>query len=100
VEDVGKFFGHLVHFTVFCYILLTFGMVCGNLVYFSNFGILYEEKSGNPGSGAFRQRREGKNIDIYDVDGGCFCACSTTKTAQNQLTRLHEPSLYLYKSNM
>jgi hypothetical protein len=24
-------------------------MVHGNLVYFSHFGILYEEKSGNPG---------------------------------------------------
>jgi hypothetical protein len=31
-----------------CYILLTFGIVCGNLVYFSRFGILYQEKSGNP----------------------------------------------------
>jgi hypothetical protein len=49
VEDVGIFYGHLVHFTVFWYILLTFGIVCGNLVYFSRFGILYQEKSGNPG---------------------------------------------------
>jgi hypothetical protein len=29
------FYGHLVHFTVFWYILLTFGILCGNLVYFS-----------------------------------------------------------------
>jgi hypothetical protein len=35
-------------FTVLCYILLTLGIVCGNLVYFSRFGILYQEKSGNP----------------------------------------------------
>jgi hypothetical protein len=28
------FYGHLVHFTVFCYILWTFGIVRGNLVYF------------------------------------------------------------------
>jgi hypothetical protein len=34
MKDVGIFFGHLVHFTVFCYILLTFGIVHGNLVYF------------------------------------------------------------------
>jgi hypothetical protein len=34
MEDVGIFYGHLVHFTVFCYILLTFGIVCGNLVIF------------------------------------------------------------------
>jgi hypothetical protein len=48
MEDVGIFYGHLVHFTVFCYILWTFGIVRGNLVYFSRFGILYQEKSGNP----------------------------------------------------
>jgi hypothetical protein len=48
MEDVGIFYGHLVHFTVFCYILLTFGIVRGNLVYCSRFGILYKEKSGNP----------------------------------------------------
>jgi hypothetical protein len=47
-EDVGIFYGQLVHFTVFCYILWTFGKVRGNLVYFTRFGILYLEKSGNP----------------------------------------------------
>jgi hypothetical protein len=35
--------------TVFRYILWTFGIVRGHLVYFSRFSILYEEKSGNPG---------------------------------------------------
>jgi hypothetical protein len=30
------------------YILWTFGVVRGNLVYFSCFGILHQEKSGNP----------------------------------------------------
>jgi hypothetical protein len=50
MEDDGIFYGHLVHFTVFCYILWTFGIVRCNLVYFSRFGILYQEKSGNPGS--------------------------------------------------
>jgi hypothetical protein len=44
MEDVGIFYWHLVHFTVFCYILWTVGIVRGNLVYF---GILYQEKSGN-----------------------------------------------------
>jgi hypothetical protein len=29
--------------------LWTFGIVRGNLVIFSRFGILYQEKSGNPG---------------------------------------------------
>jgi hypothetical protein len=49
MEEGGIFYGQLVHFTVFCYILWTFGKVCGNLVYFSRFGIWYQEKSGNPG---------------------------------------------------
>jgi hypothetical protein len=48
MKDAGVFYGHLVHFTVFCYILWTFGIVRGNLVYFSRFGSLYQEKSGNP----------------------------------------------------
>jgi hypothetical protein len=29
MEDDGMFYGHLVHFTVFCYILWTFGIVRG-----------------------------------------------------------------------
>jgi hypothetical protein len=37
MEDDGIFYGHMVHFTVFCYILWTFGIVRGNLVYFSRF---------------------------------------------------------------
>jgi hypothetical protein len=52
MEDVSIFYGHLVHFMVFCYILETFGTVRGNFVYFSRFGILYKEKSGNPARGA------------------------------------------------
>jgi hypothetical protein len=48
MEDVGIFYGHLVHLTVFWYILWTFGIYCGNWVYFPRFGILYQEKSGNP----------------------------------------------------
>jgi hypothetical protein len=48
MEDDGIFYGHLVHFTVFCYILWTFSIVCGDLVYIFPFGILCQEKSGNP----------------------------------------------------
>jgi hypothetical protein len=36
-EDDGIFYGHSVHFTDLCYILWTFGIVRGNLVYFSPF---------------------------------------------------------------
>jgi hypothetical protein len=52
MDDVGTFYGHLVFFTVFCYILRTFGIFFGVYLViwyiFSRFGILYEEKSGNP----------------------------------------------------
>jgi hypothetical protein len=44
--DDGIFYGQLVHFTVYCYSLWTFGIVHFNI---SRFGILYQEKSGNPG---------------------------------------------------
>jgi hypothetical protein len=71
MEDVGIFFGHLVYFTaiwsilwpfwyiswqfgIFCAYI--FGIFCGLLVYFMfnwyifpRFGLLYQEKSGNPG---------------------------------------------------
>jgi hypothetical protein len=51
--NLGKFWRvlhwkMLVYFMVFSYILWTFGIVPGNLLYFSRFGILYEKKSGNP----------------------------------------------------
>jgi hypothetical protein len=36
-EDVGGFYGHLVHFTVFCYISWTLGVVRGNFVSFPPF---------------------------------------------------------------
>jgi hypothetical protein len=49
MEDVGIFYGHLVHFKVFYYISWSFGIVRGNLVYFSRFGIYSQEKSGNLG---------------------------------------------------
>jgi hypothetical protein len=54
MEDVGKFHRLLVYFTAIRYILWTFGIFCGNLsgsmyVYLSRFGLLSQEKSGNPG---------------------------------------------------
>jgi phosphatidylglycerophosphate synthase len=33
-----------------CVYLKTFGICCVFLVYFSRFGMLYQEKSGNPGA--------------------------------------------------
>jgi hypothetical protein len=52
MENVGIFYVHVVYFTAIWYTLWTFGIFCGNLVYFvvyfSRFGMLYKEKSGNP----------------------------------------------------
>jgi hypothetical protein len=48
MEGVGIFYGHLVHCTVFCYNLR---IVIWYI--FSRFGILNQEKSGNPDVGCF-----------------------------------------------
>jgi hypothetical protein len=76
-EDVGIFYGHLVHFTVFCYISWTFGIVRGNLGYFPPFGILYQEKSGNPELPSGRCRltdrflkKAAPNFPLKNLSGG------------------------------
>jgi hypothetical protein len=48
IEDVGTIYGPLVYFTSIWYILWSFGIFYGYLEYFSRFGKLYQEKSGNP----------------------------------------------------
>jgi hypothetical protein len=48
MEDDGIFYGHCVHFTFFCYILWTFGLVRGNLVYFSRFWYFVQRKIWQP----------------------------------------------------
>jgi hypothetical protein len=57
MEDVGTYMylmdtwsilRSLLYFMDIWYSLWKFGIVCGNLVYFFRFGILHEEKSGNP----------------------------------------------------
>jgi hypothetical protein len=48
MEDVGIFRGHLIHFTVFCYISWPFGIVGGNLVYFFPFWYFVPRKIWQP----------------------------------------------------
>jgi hypothetical protein len=48
MEDVRTFYGHLVYFTSIWYTLWPLGIFYGQLGYFSRFGMLYQEKSGNP----------------------------------------------------
>jgi hypothetical protein len=49
MENLGLFYDHVVYFTAIEHILWPFGIFCGHLVFFPRFGILYQEKSGNPG---------------------------------------------------
>jgi hypothetical protein len=49
----GQFSSHL------AYILWPFGIFCGDLVYFPRFGMLNQEKSGNPG------RLPSKKTDLF-----------------------------------
>jgi hypothetical protein len=46
--DVGIFYGHLVHFTVFCYTLWAFDIVRGNLLYFFPFWYFVLRKIWQP----------------------------------------------------
>jgi hypothetical protein len=48
IENLGIFYEHVVYFTAIGNILWPFGIFCGHLVYFSRFGMLCQEKSGNP----------------------------------------------------
>jgi hypothetical protein len=48
-DDVGNFRGHLVYFTAIGYILWAFGNLLVIWYIFPHFGVLYQEKSGNPG---------------------------------------------------
>jgi hypothetical protein len=41
--DVGIFYSQFVFFAAKWYILWPFGIFCGNMVYFSRFGMLYRE---------------------------------------------------------
>jgi hypothetical protein len=61
MKDVGIYYGHLVLFTDFCHILWTFG-TARDVAYFSHFGILYQEKSGNPGD----NNKKG-SFDVTDI---------------------------------
>jgi hypothetical protein len=55
MDNLGIFYDHLVKFTVIVNILCPFGIFYGHLVFFTRFGILYQEKSGNPASTASRE---------------------------------------------
>jgi hypothetical protein len=47
MEEVGIVYGHSVFFMANWYTFGSFGMLFDHLVYFSRFGMLHQEKSGN-----------------------------------------------------
>jgi hypothetical protein len=49
-------YGRLVYFTAIRF-FGPFGVFYGDLIYFSRFGVLYQEKSGNPVIGSRRKTR-------------------------------------------
>jgi hypothetical protein len=59
MKEVCLFYSRLVYFIALWSFLRPFGLFCDHLVYifygylvnFSRFGMLYQEKSGNPGEG-------------------------------------------------
>jgi hypothetical protein len=62
MEDVRIFYGRLVSFTAIWYILWPFGIFYSHLWYiFPYFGMLHQEKSGNPGCLPFLK------VHNYDV---------------------------------
>jgi hypothetical protein len=48
MENVGTFYDRLEYFTTIWYILWTFGIVCGQLVYFSRFGMFVARQIWQP----------------------------------------------------
>jgi hypothetical protein len=67
-KDICIFYGHLVYFTAFGYILLSLGTFYGNLVYFYPFWYVAPRKIWQPCSAAVHfggidaDERTGKNI--------------------------------------
>jgi hypothetical protein len=56
MANLGIFYDHLVYFTASGNNLWQFGIFCGHLVISPRFGILYQEKSGNPVDEHIRKR--------------------------------------------
>jgi hypothetical protein len=56
LRPFGPISGHFVYCVAIWYILWLFGIFYGYLVYFSHFGVLYQDKSGNPDGLQRRQK--------------------------------------------
>jgi hypothetical protein len=88
MENVGLFYGHLEYITAIRYILWPFGELVVIWYIFHCFGILYQEKSGNPGLAT------GLKIQLsscLSAETSCRSFCSSTSapqlTSSSSLTR-------------
>jgi hypothetical protein len=59
LRSFGVFYGHLEYFTVIWYILRPFGKFCDYLANFPQFGLFYQEKSGNPAPNVTNDEKAG-----------------------------------------
>jgi hypothetical protein len=66
-ENVGLFHGHLAHFTAIWYILLPFGTSVLIWYVFFHFGMLHQEKSGNPGTHPVRIINSIINVAFHSI---------------------------------
>jgi hypothetical protein len=55
MKNIGIMYGHLEYCKTIWYILREFGICRGHLVCISSFGMLCQEKFGNPGSDPLNQ---------------------------------------------
>jgi hypothetical protein len=60
LENVNIFYSHWEYFTHIWIILWPVGTFCAHLVRFSGFGIMFQEKSGNPG-----RKQDKKPIKLF-----------------------------------
>jgi hypothetical protein len=63
MENFDSFFNLLASFVAICFILWQFGIFCGRLLHIPHFGVLHQEKSGNPA------------LDIEHCFDESFCDC-------------------------
>jgi hypothetical protein len=70
MEDVGIFDGHLVYFTAIWYILWPLGIFNNH---FLHFGMLYQEKSGNPDWKKCLEEESDPGFGPECCDGKTFC---------------------------
>jgi hypothetical protein len=73
MEDLGLFYGNFVYLKDILYILWPFGHILWLLCTFYSFGMLHQEKSGNPALGISFDDVSGAARNCDDVIG-IFCS--------------------------